>query len=270
MPGSERRINRGEAPVDCSGVVMPYQSPPDELPLHLPRQSRIVAGRKTAAPEPGADFRDSPSADAETKRTEDRFLSEREDKRMKRIIGSILFVACLSLIVGMMPFQAACAATEKEIDASVDVAMERFTKEVKGANEFLRAAKGILILPKVVQAGFVVGGEYGEGALRIGGKSVDYYNMVSGSFGWQIGAQQKDVILVFMNDEALQKFRTGENWQAGVDGTVTLIKVGAEGSIDTTTIKQPIVGFVFGQKGLMAGVSLEGSKFTKLKRETKP
>jgi lipid-binding SYLF domain-containing protein len=90
--------------------------------------------------------------------------------------------------------------------------------------------------------------------------------MVSGSIGYQIGAQQKDVILVFMNDEALRKFRGSENWQAGIDGTVALIKVGAEGSIDTTKIKQPIVGFVFGQKGLMAGISLEGCKFTRLKR----
>jgi lipid-binding SYLF domain-containing protein len=176
----------------------------------------------------------------------------------------------MTLVAGMLPLPAANAATEREIDVSVDVAMERFIKEVKGANEFLQAAKGMLILPKVMQAGFVVGGEYGEGALRIDGKTVDYYNMVSGSFGWQIGAQQKDVILVFMNHEALQKFRTGENWQAGVDGTVALIKIGAEGSIDTTTLKQPIVGFVFGQKGLMAGVSLEGSKFTRLKRESKP
>jgi lipid-binding SYLF domain-containing protein len=189
----------------------------------------------------------------------------RNEKMKKRTHARLISLACLALIVGVLPLSAA-AATDKEIDVSVDVAMERFVKEVKGAHEFLQAAKGVLILPKVMQAGFVVGGEYGEGALRIGGKTVDYYNMVSGSFGWQIGAQQKDVILVFMTHKALQEFRTGENWRAGVDGTVTLIKVGAEGSIDTTTIKQPIVGFVFGQKGLMAGVSLEGSKFTKLKR----
>jgi len=185
---------------------------------------------------------------------------------MKRATVKIVFSLWMTLIIGMLPIRASYADSAREIDVSVDVAMDRFVKEVKGANEFLKAAKGILIMPKVMQAGFVIGGEYGEGALRIGGKTVDYYNIVSGSFGWQIGAQQKDILLVFMTDEALQKFRTGENWQAGVDGTVTLIKVGAEGSIDTTTIKQPIVGFVFGQKGLMAGISLEGSKFTKLKK----
>jgi lipid-binding SYLF domain-containing protein len=102
--------------------------------------------------------------------------------------------------------------------------------------------------------------------MRIGGKTVDYYSIVSGSFGYQIGAQKKDILLVFITEEALNKFRSSENWQAGVDGTVALLDIGAEGSIDTTKVKQPIVGFVFGQKGLMAGLSIEGSKFTKLKK----
>lgn len=185
---------------------------------------------------------------------------------MKRAIVNIILLVCIILVIGILSIHVSYAATAREIDAGVDAAMDRFTKEVKGADEFLKAAQGVLIIPKVMQAGFVFGGEYGEGSLRIGGKTVGYYNMISGSIGYQIGAQQKDVILVFMNDEALQKFRRSENWQAGIDGTIALIKVGAEGSIDTTKIKQPIVGFVFGQKGLMAGISLEGSKFTRLKR----
>ncbi|HUH65273.1 MAG TPA: YSC84-related protein, partial [Syntrophales bacterium] len=78
--------------------------------------------------------------------------------------------------------------------------------------------------------------------------------------------QRKDIILVFMDEAALAKFRSSDNWQAGVDGSVTVVKVGAEGSLDTTKLNQPIVGFVFGQKGIMAGVTLEGAKFTKLKK----
>ena len=93
---------------------------------------------------------------------------------MKRAHARWISLACLALIAGMLPL-AAYGATDKEIDVSVDVAMERFVKEVKGAQEFLKAAKGVLILPKVMQAGFVVGGEYGEGALRVGGKTVDYW-----------------------------------------------------------------------------------------------
>ena len=168
------------------------------------------------------------------------------------------------LIIGILPIHSSYADTVKEIDVSVDAAIDRFVKEVNGAKEFLEASRGVLIIPKVVQAGLIVGGEYGEGALRIGGKTVGYYNIVAGSYGYQIGAQQKDIILVFMEEAALKKFRTNENWQAGVDGTVALGTVGAGGSIDTTKFKQPIIGFVFGQKGLMAGATIEGSKFTRL------
>jgi len=184
---------------------------------------------------------------------------------MKLTIMKAVFSICVVMILGILP-TSPYAADPKEIDAGVDVSLARFNKEVKGAKAFLDAAKGVLIIPKVIQGGFIVGGEYGEGALRIGGKTVNYYNVVSASFGYQIGAQMKDIILVFMDDAALKKFRESQNWQAGVDGTVALITVGAEGSIDTTKIKDPVVGFVFGQKGLMAGAMLEGSKFTKLNK----
>lgn len=178
----------------------------------------------------------------------------------------IIIALGLALALVALPGNKACAATAKEIDAGVDAALDRFVKEVKEAKGYLDAAKGILVIPGVMQAGLVVGGEYGEGALRINGKTVDYYNIVAGSLGLQIGVQQKDIILVFMDEDALMKFRSGEGWQAGVDGTVAIIKMGAEGSIDTAKMNQPIVGFVFGQKGLMAGATVEGSKFSKLKR----
>jgi lipid-binding SYLF domain-containing protein len=158
------------------------------------------------------------------------------------------------------------AASAKEIDVSVDVALEDFNKHVKGAKEFLKTAQGVLVFPSVIKAGFGIGGEYGEGALRIGGKTVDYYNTAAGSFGFQFGAQKKTVMLIFMQKEALKKFRTSSGWKAGVDGSVALITVGAGGSIDTTKIKDPIVGFVFGQAGLMYNLTLEGSKYTKLKK----
>ena len=137
---------------------------------------------------------------------------------------------------------------------------------MKGGKDFLKSAKGVLVFPSVYKAGFVIGGEYGEGALRIGGKTVDYYSTVAGSWGLQIGGQKKTVVLVFMQDEALKKFRAASGWKAGVDGSVALITVGAGGSIDTTNIKDPIVGFVLDQKGLMANLTLEGSKYTKLKK----
>ncbi len=158
------------------------------------------------------------------------------------------------------------AKTAKEIDTSVDVAIQRFYKQVEGANEFVKASKGMLVMPNVVKGAFIIGGEYGEGALRIGGKTVDYYNTVSGSIGLQIGGQAKDIILLFMTDEALKKFRTSEGWEAGVDGNVALISVGAGERLDTTTLKDPIVGFVFDAKGLIADISLKGAKFSKVNK----
>ena len=185
---------------------------------------------------------------------------------MQQKITRITLVMYLTLIFEILTSFASYAATPREIDANVDESLARFTKEVKGAQEFLKAAKGVLVIPKIIQVGFYVGGQYAEGALRVDGKTVAYYNIVSASFGYQIGVQQKDIILVFMDPAALEKFRTSNGWQAGVNGTVTVVNVGAEGSIDTRKMKEPIIGFVFDQTGLMAGVSIEGTKFTKLKK----
>ena len=187
-------------------------------------------------------------------------------KRMGIWMG-ITLVAGMSFLAVIFWGAPSHAATAREIDVSVDVALENFEKEVKGGKEFLQNAKGVLVFPKVIKAGVGVGGEYGEGVLRIGGKTVDYYNTASASIGFQLGAQAKTVILVFVQEAALKKFRGSSGWEVGVDGSVALINLGAGGSIDTTKINEPIVGFVFGQKGLMYNLTLEGSKFTKLDKK---
>jgi lipid-binding SYLF domain-containing protein len=184
---------------------------------------------------------------------------------MKQVKFKIFFVACMALLLGSLPI-ASYAATAGEIDASVNASLDRFINEVKGAQEFLNAAQGVLVIPKVIEGALVVGAEYGEGALRINGKTVGYYNIAAASFGAQIGGEAKDIILVFMDKTVLKKFRNSKNWKAGVDAKVTLINVGVDESINTMKIKQPVVGFVFGQKGLIAGASIEGSKFTKMKK----
>ena len=174
------------------------------------------------------------------------------------IFGTLFFMVLFGCV------GTAFAADPREIDVSVDVALEDFKKEVSGAGEFLANAKGYLAFPKVVKAGIGIGGEYGEGALRIGGKTTAYYSTASASIGLQLGVQKKSIIIVFLTKESLEKFRNSEGWEVGVDGSVALVTVGAGGSIDSTNIKDPIVGFVFGQKGLMYNLTLEGSKFTKL------
>ncbi len=154
--------------------------------------------------------------------------------------------------------------TAKEIDASADAALDRFYKNVKDASEVARQAKGMLILPNVKKGALIIGGEYGQGAMRIAGKTVDYYSMVSGSVGFQIGGQAKDLIIAFMTGEALNKFRQSKGWEAGVDGSVALVTLGAGESAITAMGKEPIVAFVFDVKGLMADMSLKGAKFNKL------
>jgi lipid-binding SYLF domain-containing protein len=184
-----------------------------------------------------------------------------------KAFASFAVFVCIMLIAVLGAPLGAQAATKKEINASVDVALDRFVKDVKGGEEFLKAAKGVLVIPRVMQAGYIIGGKYGDGALRIAGESLGYYNLAAGSVGLQIGAQQTNILLCFMDDAALSKFRASKGWQVGVDGSVVLVNIGAGGSVDTTTQKQPIVGFVYGQKGLMVDISLEGLKFTKINPE---
>ncbi|MGD2186380.1 MAG: YSC84-related protein [Desulfobacterales bacterium] len=184
-------------------------------------------------------------------------------RHFPKVLGTALFSMLLLAFFLSVP---SYGKSGREIDTSVDVAMERFYRQVDGAREFAKNAKGLLVLPNVKKAAFIIGGEYGEGALRIDGKTVDYYNIVSGSFGLQIGAQGKDIIIAFMTGEALTAFRGSQGWEAGVDGNIALIDVGAGGRVDTTTMRDPIVGFVFDVKGLMADVSLKGAKITKLNK----
>lgn len=184
--------------------------------------------------------------------------------RFPAAIRRLFALLALSAAVGLS--HNAAAASAKDIDIEVDAALEKFKKEVGGGEKFLNVADGVLVFPSVIKAGFGIGGEYGEGALRIGGKTVEYYSTAAASIGLQLGAQSKTILLVFLDADALKKFRTSKGWKAGVDGSVALFKLGAGGAIDTENIRDPIVGFVFGNKGLMYNLTLEGSQFTKLDR----
>ncbi len=188
-----------------------------------------------------------------------RLASTRED-----VLKSALAV-CLTFMFIFFFVPVSYGATAKEIEARVDAALKLFN-QVKGGKELLQKAKGVLVLPGVFKAGFIFGGEYGEGALRIGGKTVDYYSIAAGSFGLQIGGQTKNVIICFMEEEALKKFRASAGWKAGADGSVAAIQTGAGASIDTTQVKETIVSVIFGQKGLMANATIEGAKLTKIVR----
>jgi len=157
------------------------------------------------------------------------------------------------------------ASKRQSIDASVDGTMSRLFTTVKGSRELVSKARGVLVFPSVLQAGFIVGGQYGEGALRVGGGTVGYYSTVSGSFGLQAGAQSKAIIFLFMTQDSLDSFRNADGWSAGGDASVALVKMGANGAIDTTTATAPVEVFILTNAGLMADVSLQGTKVTRLK-----
>lgn len=157
-----------------------------------------------------------------------------------------------------------CAAPASQLNRDSDKALEVFAEQVDGSEVFLNQAAGYLIFPRVIKAGVGFGGESGEGVLRVGGSTVEYYRTTSGSFGLQLGAQAKSMVIAFMTRGALDKFRNSQGWKVGVDGSVALVDIGAGKAIDSQNIKDPVVGFIFGSKGLMYNLTLEGTKFTKL------
>ena len=157
------------------------------------------------------------------------------------------------------------ADKRRSVNAGVDSALARLYSTVNGSRELVSKARGVLVFPAVIQAGFWVGGQYGEGALRVGAQTTGYYRTVTGSFGLQIGAQSKAIIFLFMTQDALDRFRNSEGWAVGADATVAVLKVGANGNIDTSTATAPVQAFVLTNAGLMAGVSLEGTKVTRLR-----
>ncbi|MGZ5799424.1 MAG: BPSL1445 family SYLF domain-containing lipoprotein [Burkholderiaceae bacterium] len=152
-----------------------------------------------------------------------------------------------------------------EINAGVDAVLPRLYSTVRGSRELVAKANGVLVFPSVIAAGLGIGGQYGEGALRVHSESVAYYNLASVSVGLQIGAQSKAVILLFMTQESLDKFRNSEGWSAGADASVAVLKVGANGEVDINATQGPIVAFVLTNSGLMANLTLEGTKITRIK-----
>jgi lipid-binding SYLF domain-containing protein len=155
-------------------------------------------------------------------------------------------------------------AKRAEIDNAANAALDQLYRQEPGSRAIVQQAKGTLIFPKVFKAGLIVGGEYGEGVLRVGNRTVDYYSATAGSLGLQAGAQEKSIFIMFMTDDALNKFRQSDGWQVGGDASVALINVGASGTANTQTAQRPIVGYVLTQGGLMVDLSLNGTKISKL------
>ncbi|MGE4377798.1 MAG: YSC84-related protein [Burkholderiaceae bacterium] len=177
------------------------------------------------------------------------------------LVGSLLLTACTTTgEADTAPNTSARVA----LDAEVSDTLNRLYKVAPDAREMVGKAAGVLVFPAVVGGSFVVGGGYGRGAMLVDGRTQGYYSLGTGSIGWQIGAQSKSVLYVFNTREALAKFLDSTGWVAGVDATVAVAHIGANGRIDSETIKQPVVGFIMNNAGLEAGVSLQGTKISRI------
>ncbi len=169
-------------------------------------------------------------------------------------------------LLGPLSFPSAEAAVSSraEIDAQSREALARLKEQTSAGAELASRAAGVLVFPKVLKGGLVVGGEYGEGQLRVGGVPTQYYRLASASVGFQLGVQQKSVVILFMTPESLDHFRRSKGWKAGVDASVAIATLGAGDQIDTETARKPVIAFVFSNKGLMYNLTLEGSRITPL------
>ncbi len=156
------------------------------------------------------------------------------------------------------------AAKRHETDIAADETLTRLYSNARGSKELVDRARGVLIFPRVLSAGLAVGGEYGDGVLRTGGRPEAYYRLAGGSFGWQIGAQSQAIVLLFLTEDALDRFRKSSGWTIGGDATVSVARVGAAGDIDSNTVRQSVVAFALTNVGLYAGIKLEGSKITRI------
>jgi len=178
--------------------------------------------------------------------------------------GGLTLSGCTTTPFSSSSTPEANAGRRQSLDTDVNATLTRLFATVHGASELVASARGVLVFPSVIAAGFWLGGQYGQGALRIGGQTSGYYSITAASFGFQIGAQSKAIVMLFMTQVALDEFTRSQGWAAGVDATVAVLKVGANGNVDTSTATSPIEAFVLTNAGLMAGVSLEGTKISRL------
>ncbi|MDR0214020.1 MAG: twin-arginine translocation pathway signal [Comamonas sp.] len=175
--------------------------------------------------------------------------------------GSMAMVGCTTT---KPETQSAPRADATTVNARANAALERLYQTAPGSKEMVARARGVLIFPSVIGGSFVIGVEHGRGVLRVNGQNRGYYSTTGASVGWQAGGQSKAVIYVFNTQEALDKFLSSEGWSVGADATVAAGKIGANGSVDTTTAQGPVTSYVLTNAGLEAGVSLQGSKITKV------
>jgi lipid-binding SYLF domain-containing protein len=175
----------------------------------------------------------------------------------------LFFLAFFSLATGP---NVAKASSAEEINDAANATLHHFVEENPSAKELGRKAAGVLVFPSVIKGGMLVGGQYGEGVLIAHGNAAGYFNIISASFGFQLGVQSLSIIIVFVTQDALSDFQNAYGWRVGIDGSIVVVTLGAGGSIDTDSLTSPIIAFITDQEGLMYSLSLEGSKISRIER----
>src|SRR5580765_6821735 len=185
---------------------------------------------------------------------------------MKATLAAIGLAAVLSLPVTIGSYcSAQAASTAEHINQDADEALQTLYRTNPVAADIAKQSRAVLIFPSIVKAGLIFGGAYGEGELKEGPRVLNYYNSFSASWGLQIGAQSYGYAVFLMNEKALDYIDRSDGWEIGVGPTVVIVNEGAAKNLSTTTLKDDAYAFIFDQKGLMAGISLEGSKISKIK-----
>ncbi len=184
--------------------------------------------------------------------------------RSVRIFGTAIMLA-MAAIPLMRPYPV-LAASGAELNREAAAALQTLYERTPGAKVVGEKAKGILVFPSIIKAGFIVGGQYGEGALRKGGKTIAYYNTVAASYGLQAGAQSFGYALFFMNDSALKYLDKSGGWEIGTGPSLVIVDEGMARALTTTTAQSDIYAFFFDQKGLMGGLGLQGSKISRINK----
>lgn len=176
---------------------------------------------------------------------------------------SLQLIVCFALIL-LVPF--GHSASKLELDTRSQATLEQLFEKEPAARDLAAKAAALLVFPRIIKGGIGIGGEVGEGVLRSNGQNIAYYRITSLSVGFQFGGQAKSEVIMFMTQDALRRFRESDGWEAGVDGSIAVIEFGVGKEIDTHSVQDPIIAFVFSNKGLMYNLSLEGSKFWQIKK----
>ena len=180
------------------------------------------------------------------------------------LILSSLLSACQSTGASQVGSQSDSHANAAQIDREVDAALNKLYQTTPSARTLAAKAKGILVFPNVIKAGFIGGAEFGKGAMREDGRTVGYYNIVAGSYGLQAGVQSFGYVMLFMNDAALASLNSAKGLEVGVGPSVVVLDEGMAKKATTTTLREDVYAFVFGQQGLMAGLGIQGSKISRI------